>query len=647
MAKKATLPQKKTEIFNIIYLATWVILPLAYFAFKDSVQDPGLYPRHMVLVISTLLCAALLFTKKTKSLPFRLTLAVISFFVLWHFAGYSNAISKTEFWATFGRNGLMLAYLLLTFQLLRNQLLSFSTIIKGVILFAAISALSILPELLKVIFSGKYVEDIYNVRGLFTHKNFAASALLLSVPFLFLGTRNENKAWRLTALITLSIVILEIVLLRTRGVWIGFLAGVGSTVILQLLSKQSAKGQLKAVGIGTGIFTVLILGLFLFGNQTEKILDRGNIDMRFRYWESCVEMVKEQPLTGIGAGNWKINFPKYGLQGTNQSVMEGETNISRPHNDMLWVLSEMGIPAWIALAVFQLFLLFISVKLLNHADGIKRDYAMASIFGLVAFAAYGIGEFPMERTLAVGLLVLLAAEALRLAEEEDILKKPLFTMSATAVNASIVILSVIALWIGNGRISGEKSAKKAVNGYLSQNPRDMLKFGESAQNRFFSLDIYNTPMKYFTGLGHLSQQNFNKAETEFKEALDINPYHINTLRQLGDTYKYQKQYDKAIEQYDKSLAISPQFFYANLNKAEVYLYQNKTIDALKSLNLVSHKVVYPKYQQVGTEVLVRLAKMADDPNYASLQQLARKYANDKAALWSNYLLWKKEIIAAK
>ena len=245
MAKKATIPQKRSESFNILYIATWIILPIVYFAFKDTAQDPGLYPRHMVLAISTLVGGVLLFTKKNTALPFRLTLAVISFFVLWHFAGYSNAIAKTEFWATFSRSSLMLAYLLLTFQLLRNKLLSFSAIIKSVVIFAAISALSILPQLLKELLSGDYAENIYKVRGLFTHKNFASSALLLCIPFLYLGTRNQNKTWRITALVTLALVIIEIAFLRTRGVWIGFLAGVGATVVLQLLSKQGAKNQLK------------------------------------------------------------------------------------------------------------------------------------------------------------------------------------------------------------------------------------------------------------------------------------------------------------------------------------------------------------------------------------------------------------------
>lgn len=645
MAKKAIPQQKNTQIFNYLYIGTFALMPFMFKFFESSMQDPGLYPRHVLLAVAVIIGGIALFTVKSKPLPFRLTLAAISFFVLWHFAGYSSAIAKTEFWASFGRSSLMLGFLLLTFQLLRNELLSFKSIILGVVVFAAISALSLVPDFFKLLDKGnKDVTTIYQVRGLFTHKNFAASALLMCIPFLYLGTRSSNKTWRIIAIGTLALAIFEIVVLRTRGVWIGFFAGVSATVVLQVLSKQKERGQLKLIAMGTGIFALLLAGVFLMSDNSEKILNRGNIDIRFIYWETCIEMVKEQPITGVGAGNWKINFPKYGLDGTNQSVMEGETNISRPHNDMLWVLAEMGIPAWIALAVFQLFLLFISVKLLNHTDGEKRNYAMASIFALVAFAGYGLGEFPIERTIMVALLILLASETLRLGEEEGILKKPLFTLSPKIVNALIITLAVLGLWIGKARIDGEKNAKKAVDGYLDRKPADMLTYGEEAKNRFFSVDIYNTPMSYFTGLGYLAQQKFVEAEREFKDALEVNPYHINTLRQLGDTYKFQKKYDQAIEQYDKSLAISSQFFYVNLSKVEIYLYQNNTPEALKSLNLVSHKTTYPKYQQVGTEVLLRIAKLDAFPDQPELHNIAQRYKNDPATLWVQYLAWKKQIM---
>ncbi len=644
MAKKAAIKVKKTSVFDYLYIITWALMPIVFVVYEERVQDAGLFPRQALIALSALLSVGVLFTKKTRSFPFLMTVAAIAFFVIWHFAGYSQAYAHTEFWATFSRNGLFLAYLMLTFQLLRNQLLSFNSIVKGGILFGSLSALSLIPDLLEVVKTGKFVENIYSATGWYAHKNFAASALLMAIPFLYLGTRQKSAIWKYMAIGGLSLAILEIVLLRTRGVWLGFLGGVGATVMLQLLSKQKENKQLKLIGIGSAAFVVLLAIVFVASGSAEKLLDRRNIDTRFFYWERSVQMAQEKPITGVGAGNWKINFPKYGLQGTNQSVMEGETNIIRPHNDMLWVLAEMGIPAWIALAAFQLMLLFICVKLLNHTDGEKRNYAMATIFGLVAFAVYGLGEFPIERPVAVGLLVLLAAEALRLGEEEQITKKELFSLSPALLNTLVIVLAIFSLWVANKRIEGEKQADKAVNAYMKRNANNMLRYGEAAQNRFFALDIYNTPMNYFTGLGHLANQRLPQAEIEFKAALEVNPYHINTIKQLGDCYKFQGRFDDAIVRYDEALAISPMFYMASLGKAEIYLSQKKIEKALIALNFVSYSVTYPKHRQVGLAILQAFGRMPEPPRFPDLYAIVKNNSQNQDQLWNAYVNWKKQKI---
>jgi O-antigen ligase len=641
MAKKAVPASPQTTIFDYIYLATWALMALVYPMYEGTVQDPGLYPRVALLALATVAGGVLLFTKKTRPLPFLITLAAIGFFVIWHFAGYSNAIAKSLFWATFSRNAVFFAYLVLTFQLLRNGLLSFKSVVRAGVVFGAISALSVLPDLLKVLAGSNYTREIYNATGWFTHKNFAASALLMAIPFLYLGTRETAKQWRLIAMITLVIVMFEIVLLRTRGVWLGVLAGVGATVLLQLLSKQKETRQLRLIGIGSSVFALLLAIVFMASGSAEKILDTRNIDVRFMYWERSVTMAQEAPISGVGAGNWTINFPKYGLQGTNLSVMTGETTVDRPHNDMLWVLAEMGIPAWIALAAFQILLLFICVKLLNHTDGEKRNYAMATIFALVAFGVYGLGEFPIERPVAVGLLVLLAAEALRLAEEEGLTKKPLFMLPANIAAGVIVAVSLFGLWVSKSRIDGEKGAYKAVQGYLTRNPAMMLQGGTEAQNAFFEIDIFNSPMQYFTGLGYMANNRFAEAEQEFLQALDVNPYHINTLRLLGDCYKFQKQYDKALLRYNEALAISPRFYMASLSKAEIYLAQNKINDALLALNQVSYKTDYPKYKQLGVNILARFAQEPNSDNMPELHALVLNNIDNPDKLWNAYLEFKK------
>lgn len=647
MAKKTAPQVSKYTFFDYLYLVTWAVMPLIFAFYSKQTQDAGLAPRLGWLALVTLVGVGVLFTKKTKHFPFLITIAAIAVFVFWHFAGYGNALSKTEFWATFSRNGLFLAYLVLTYQLLRNGLLRFSALVQAGVLFGAISALSLVPDMLSYFGGKRGFDSVYSITGLFAHKNFATSALLMAVPFMYLATRQANKFFKYVALGALALAMLEIALLRTRGVWLGFFGGVGATVFLQLLSKQKEGKQLKLIGAGTAALALVAIAFFTLGDSAEKVLNRGNIDTRFFYWNSSVEMAKEHPLTGVGAGNWKINFPKYGLQGTNQSVMEGETNIVRPHNDMLWVLSEMGLPAWVALAVFQLLLLFICIKLLNHFDGEKRNYAMATIFALVAFAVYGLGEFPIERPVAVGLLVLLAAEAFRLAEEEHITKKELFFVKPVALNIAILALAGFGLFIAGKRISGERNAAKAVDAYMKRNPANMLRYGQAAQNGYFEIDIYNTPMRYFTGLGQLASQKIAPAEADFKEALEISPYHINTIKQLGDTYKMQGKFDLALAEYNRAIAISPQFYMAALGKAEVYFRQKNITKAVGALNLVSHKVIYPKYKQLGTSILQAFAAQPKAPGWPDLHQIAIANQNNPEQLWSAYLQWKKQKVVKK
>jgi len=53
---------------------------------------------------------------------------------------------------------------------------------------------------------------------------------------------------------------------------------------------------------------------------------------------ATIEMVKDNPVIGVGAGNWMINYPVYYAQ---YQGLEFK-NWRRPHNDYIWILAEKG-----------------------------------------------------------------------------------------------------------------------------------------------------------------------------------------------------------------------------------------------------------------------------------------------------------------
>ena len=78
------------------------------------------------------------------------------------------------------------------------------------------------------------------------------------------------------------------------------------------------------------------------GPVQKRLMDPANLQIRQIFWDHSFQMQAEYPLAGVGPGQWRIHFPKYGLEGMNPSVAEGVTSEVRPHNDFIWVLSELG-----------------------------------------------------------------------------------------------------------------------------------------------------------------------------------------------------------------------------------------------------------------------------------------------------------------
>ena len=74
---------------------------------------------------------------------------------------------------------------------------------------------------------------------------------------------------------------------------------------------------------------------------------------RFKLYKSTLQLFVDQPILGVGPGNWKIDVWKYGLYINSL----GRSFAQRPHNDFLWVLAEGGIFAGLSYMLLFLILL--------------------------------------------------------------------------------------------------------------------------------------------------------------------------------------------------------------------------------------------------------------------------------------------------
>jgi len=487
-----------------------------------------------------------------------------------------------------------------------------------------IATLSILPSLAEA-----YQENnIYLANGpLFTHKNYAAATLLILLPMAFLG-KFDGKAGKWVQILSIALAGIAILLLRTRGVWLG---GIAMSVVATIHYVIQGNTKLRNQGLlALGVLAVGI-GVAIAAGGSEKIFNSDTIQSRLHYWNASWEMFMDKPISGVGGGQWKIEYPAQGLKGTNESVMNGVTNILRPHNDVLWMLSETGIFGGT---------LFVLIMVLGFWQSFKSNGNIYMALVVVGFAVYGFGEFPLERASMLWPLAIALGYA-------STTLKPLVNSPTNAVVTGVLI--TFSLVVSASRMMSEREAKQSLDGYMTRNARLMQTNAESAQSVFFEMDIYNNPMAYFEGLGILSasgnqptQRDVNKAQEAFENALEIHPNHMLSLNQLASIHRMKGELNEAATLYDRVLEMSPRNTTAALKQIEVKRSMGDIYGALDALKMISPKYNPANLSGLGpesTKTLRAFAKQSEvRPSMRTLHQNLQGTPPSK--MWEVWTKWR-------
>ena len=560
-------------------------MPLLLLLSVDSgSQDIGLWLRITLLATAGVVGSVL--TRKHGSKG----LSLIGFLILLLFLPLlklDSVSAGSELLGYGARIALLFTWVHLSAVLFRKEksdgILALATGAQAALLIAAFSILPSLVEAYKA-------SNIYLANGpLFTHKNYAAASLLLLVP-LALNAREEGLLGLWLQRISVGLAILCILLLRTRGVWLGAFV---MTAIAVAYYAFKGNAQRRTVGlISLGVISIGIV-VAIFASGSEKIFNSDTIQSRLHYWNASWEMFMDQPVTGVGGGQWKIEYPGTGLKGTNESVMSGQTSILRPHNDLLWMLSETGIAGA---------LLFIALLVLGFRQTIKHERGLFFALTIVGFAVYGFGEFPLER--ATLLLPLATALGFAAAHTKPSIK--------TRPIAGVILASIAGLftvYVGQNRVQGERAAQDCLDGYMSGNVRSMQINAQKAQNVCFEMDIYNNPMAYFEGLSHMRTPNgqipsdtkINQAEAAFNQALQIHPNHILTLNQLAAVKRYNSSIGEAIDLYERVIEIAPRNGNAAIQLMELYRVKGDVYSSLNAMKMFATKDLQWYWRNMNTK----------------------------------------------
>lgn len=200
----------------------------------------------------------------------------------------------------------------------------------------------------------------------FVNRNFFAEYVVCALPFSVLGLAQMQSArWRLPMALSVALIITAIMMTGTRSALLTL--GITTPIWMFVLwrYRQQLAWQQWSCQSRVAVVLVLIGGIVALGmlpSQAPRVLQErtgqtalersllrmasvaqpteyatGSFSVRAAMWRASARMVLDTPWTGVGAGAWEVEIPRY--QELDQTL---ETDYYA-HNEYIQLLGEYGV----------------------------------------------------------------------------------------------------------------------------------------------------------------------------------------------------------------------------------------------------------------------------------------------------------------
>ncbi|MDO9146136.1 MAG: O-antigen ligase family protein [Hydrogenophaga sp.] len=319
-----------------------------------------------------------------------------------------------------------------------------------------------------------------NPASTFVNRNFFAEFVVCTLPFsVYLLTRARNSATVALLAFSIGFNLVAMFMTGTRSALLAFVALLCVMPVVlwryrEHLAMSGWDGGRRLLAVGVLVATVLGLGLVGTGNpklieenrvegrglnalergfaraksmtQVEEYTERS-FSVRWVMWQATGRVIAQRPLSGVGAGAWEVEIPRYQTEG---SQLETDYYV---HNEILQLLAEYGLTGWLFLLGLLGYLARAAWRTLclkgedAQAEGMLRATTLA---GLMAFLIVSNAGFPWRMATTGALfavcLGILAASDARLAQRgwtaaARLHWKPVFSKTGAVATLGCLVLA--------------------------------------------------------------------------------------------------------------------------------------------------------------------------------------------------------------
>ncbi|MEQ8704677.1 MAG: O-antigen ligase family protein [Phaeodactylibacter sp.] len=611
------------------FFMAWVIIGLFFSGF---VFDPGsreaFLPVRQFLISIWLLAGTLGFSWIVKkpvvfSSAGKTFLILSGLFLAWCFLSTTWAYNPTEALLVSNRVLLqvgLIAFFVLFYRDFTNPTLALSRVFS--IYLVLLSALSI----------GQYTgwtvfpyESSSPPIGLSGNRNLLGSTLIILLPWALHLFLTGSRYWSFAGLLSLATGTAALLLSQTRSAWVAFIVAFLVMQVLLLIARKRLSGQVKqrwkvgSIAVIAGV--IGIIGFLTLSGQGSELKENlrnrmvslvqvpsagaeaaneaeRNILDRYHLWQHTLELIKAHPLKGVGAGNWKIEFPKYG--GSSAARFEEKDKLRvRPHNEYLSISSELGLVGLLLFLSLMATTAFSALKLVFRTNEEQKLISGIVLVGIgTGLAVDFVFSFALERMGHSYLIALNTALALQWSGEGKTSKR-LQGMLAGLLGLLALAAAILSYYNWQTNRSLHQLLRAEVAG---QWEKAIAISQETERMPLASLDPVGDPIEWHSANALKQLGKYDAALTKIDEAIKVHPGSHRVWNTRAAILIQQNQFQAALPALDSALQLAPDYEPAlsNLGYARYRTDQfEQAIAALMQLDLQQHSKWLPVIWDAG------------------------------------------------
>lgn len=461
------------------------------------------------------------------------------------------------------------------------------------------------------------------IKSVYSNKNILSAAIFVKIPFALWLLTFEKRWLRSIGIISIFFALLSTLFLSTRTFYLGsiFLTIVYVTFIVIQYYRKNQKRKILLIFVGV-VFTLLVV--FLLFTGTRKLYQAKNpvyadyyVDFVTRLktishgekgrtsgWERSFKMIKENPLLGVGTGNWKVEELKYETPTSGAYIY-----LYKNHNDFIEVAADTGIfGGLLFLAIFVLIgFNFLQAFFKKGANEDTYKYLFFPAVGLFCYSFDAFFNFPADRPEICSLFAIYVGAGIAFSPQSQFVTRHglrvtnLLTPVTRHASRVMFIATFFFMLVGSSyifylnfeslklqRIAKEElnagtltsSSELFLNGFpaipdiniegepISVTKARYLIVEEKYQQAIDLLkkdrsSPYDTRQEFFIAMAYLKMNQFDSALIYTQKVYSLKPYFSGNISLMSSTYEAKGNLPLALKVLDDHIELN------NKNKQQV------------------------------------------------------------------------------